>query len=140
MKNTDCFYTNGFLPDTDRISADTMISSPNILPAELKVFLNHIYEYKKGVRRMILFTVNRRYANFAVGRLKKQHIDFLIQPVTDTTINLFFGRPECIRAIRHLTDRPLNLLSPEEDFILGTMLGYDLCTQCERYCKRKRNS
>ena len=30
-----------------------------------------------------------------------------------------------------------NQLTPEEDFILGAMLGYDLCAQCERYCKRK---
>ena len=28
-------------------------------------------------------------------------------------------------------------LSPEEDFILGAMLGYDICAQCERYCERK---
>ncbi len=33
--------------------------------------------------------------------------------------------------------RPLNQLTPEEDFILGTMLGYDLCAQCERFCERK---
>ena len=28
-------------------------------------------------------------------------------------------------------------LSPEEDFMLGALLGYDICAQCERYCKRK---
>lgn len=117
-----------------------MISSPDILPAELKVFLNHVYEYKKGVRHMILFTVNRKYEHFAVTRLKKQHIDFLVQPVTETSVNLFFGRSECIQAIRHMTDRPLNMLSPEEDFILGAMLGYDICAQCKRYCKRKTQS
>lgn len=27
-----------------------MVSSPDIHPADLKVFLNHVYEYKKGVR------------------------------------------------------------------------------------------
>lgn len=115
-----------------------MISSPDMLPSELKVFLNHLYEYKKGVRRMVLYTVNRKYEAFAVERLKRQCIDFMIQPVTETSINLFFGRPECIRAIRHMVNRPLNMLSPEEDFILGAMLGYDICTQCERYCKRKK--
>lgn len=26
---------------------------------------------------------------------------------------------------------------PEEDFMLGIMLGYDISMQCERYCKRK---
>ena len=77
-----------------------MISSPDILPADLKVFLNHVYEYKKGVRRMVLYTVNRKYEVFATSRLRSQHIDFLVQPASDTSINLFFGRPECIRAIR----------------------------------------
>lgn len=32
--------------------------------------------------------------------------------------------------------RPLQQLSPEEDFILGALLGYDICMQCERFCKR----
>ena len=36
-----------------------------------------------------------------------------------------------------MVTRPLNQLTPEEDFILGAMLGYDICTQCERYCERK---
>ena len=115
-----------------------MTASPDIHPADLKVFLNHVYEYKKGVRRMVLYTVNRKYEAFAVARLKNQHIDFVIQPVTDTRINLFFGRAECIQAIRHMVTRPLNQLTPEEDFILGAMLGYDICAQCERYCVRKR--
>ena len=55
----------------------TQISCSNILPADLKVFLNHVYEYKKGVRRMVLYTVNRKYEAFATSRLRRQHIDFL---------------------------------------------------------------
>ena len=106
-------------------------------PAELKVFLNHVYEYKKGVRHMVLYTTNRRYQEFAVGRLNKQHIDYCIQPIGCDNINLFFGRRECIEVIQSLASRPLNQLTPEEDFILGALLGYDLCGQCQRYCKRK---
>ena len=53
-------------------------------------------------------------------------------------INLFFGCDECIEAIRMLVNRPLNKLTPEEDFILGAMLGYDICVQCRRYCDRKQ--
>jgi hypothetical protein len=34
----------------------------------------------------------------------------------------------------------LSNLTDEEDFILGTMLGYDRVKQCERYLKRKRIS
>ena len=112
----------------------------DIIPADIKVFMNHLYEYRKGVRHMVLHTVNRRHETFIVNRLRRQHINFLIQPVSATSINIYFGRPECIRAIKHLTDRPLNLLSPEEDFILGALLGYDICAQCERYCKRKNSA
>ncbi len=106
-------------------------------PADLKVFLNHVYEFKKGVRNMVLYTTNRKYEPFAVARLVSQHIAYCIQPVDSRRINLFFGRPECINAIRHMAIRPLNELTPEEDFILGAMLGYDICGQCRRYCERK---
>ena len=109
------------------------ISSPDIQFADLKVFLNHVYEYKKGVRQMVLYTVNRKYEAFAVARLKSQKIDYLIQPVDSQKINLFFGKTECIHAIKCMITRPLNQLTPEEDFILGAMLGYDICTQCVRY-------
>ena len=107
------------------------------IPAELKVLMNHIYEYKKGVRRMILFTCNRRYEAFAVQRLSRQAIDYVVQPAGKENVNVYFGRRECLDAIRLFVTRPLNELSPEEDFILGAMLGYDICAQCERYCERK---
>ena len=106
-------------------------------PAELKVFLNHLYEYKKGVRHMVLYTTSKRYEEFAVTRLDKQHIDYCIQPIGCNKINLFFGRRECIEVIQSLASRPLNELTPEEDFILGALLGYHLCGQCQRFCKRK---
>ncbi|EPT33928.1 PF09633 family protein [Bacteroidetes bacterium oral taxon 272 str. F0290] len=108
-----------------------------ILPIDMKVLMNHIYEYKKGVRKMVLFTFNKKYEPFAVARLESQHINYLIQPVGNDRLNLYFGNKACIDAVRLLATRPLNDLSPEEDFILGTMLGYDLCAQCERYCERK---
>ncbi len=112
----------------------------NIHPSELKVFLNHVYEFKKGVRQMVLYTVNCKYETFAVDRLKKQNIDYLVQPIDGKKVNLFFGKPECIHAIRCMVTRPLNQLTPEEDFILGAMLGYDICAQCRRYCTRKEGS
>ena len=114
-----------------------MLVDSQINPSEMKVFLNHIYEYKKGVRQMVLYTMHSKYEEFAVNRLKHQHIDYTIQEVDNQHINLFFGRMECINAIRTMVTRPLNQLSPEEDFILGAMLGYDICTQCKRYCHRK---
>ncbi|MDO3389453.1 MULTISPECIES: DUF2023 family protein [Bacteroides] len=114
-----------------------MTLSPDMHPGDLKVFLNHVYEFKKGVRQMVLYTVNRRYEAFAVARLQSQHIAYLVRPVDESKINLFFGKPECIHAIACMVDKPLNRLTPEEDFILGAMLGYDLCAQCKRYCARK---
>lgn len=111
-----------------------------ILPPDMKVMMNHIYEYKKGVRRMVLFTFNKRYEGYATARLQRQNISYILQPVGNDRINLFFGRKECLEAIRLMVTRPLSQLSPEEDFILGAMLGYDICAQCERYCERKCRS
>lgn len=107
------------------------------LPEDMKVLVNHIYEFKKGVRRMVLFTFNKRYELFAVTRLQHQNISYVIQPVGNDRLNLFFGKKECLDAIRLMITKPLCQLTPEEDFILGAMLGYDICAQCERYCERK---
>lgn len=107
------------------------------LPEDMKVLVNHIYEFKKGVRRMVLFTFNKRYEQFAVTRLQHQNISYVIQPVGNDRLNLFFGKKECLDAIRLMITKPLCQLTPEKDFILGAMLGYDICAQCERYCERK---
>ena len=49
------------------------------MPIDLKVLMNHIYEYKKGVRRMVLFTFNKKYETFAVSKLKREDIDYIPQ-------------------------------------------------------------
>ena len=108
------------------------------VPGEIKVLLNHIYEYKKGVRHLILHTLNKCYLPIAIERLKSQGICYTVQEASEHAVNLYFGRPECIETIRLITTRPLNQLSPEEDFILGALLGYDLRMQCERFRKRKK--
>ena len=105
---------------------------------DMKVLMNHIYEYKKGVRQMILFTCNARYEDFAVNRLQSQNIEYIIQRVGNCNINIFFGRKQCLDAIRIIVDKPLARLSPEHDFIIGALLGYDICCQCERFCERKQ--
>lgn len=110
------------------------------IPGEIKVLLNHIYEYKKGIRHLILYTLNKCYEPMATDRLKSQGISYIIREAGKETVNIYFGRKECLDAIRLMLTRPLNMLSPEEDFILGAMLGYDICAQCERYCERKCRS
>ena len=117
-----------------------MVMTSTGIPGEIKVFLNHIYEYKKGVRNMVLCTLNKCYEPIAVERLESQKICFIKQEASDRCVNLYFGKPECIETIRLLVTRPLNQLSPEEDFILGAMLGYDICVQCRRYCHRKNGN
>ncbi len=108
------------------------------VPADMKVLANHIYEYQKGVRKMVLFTFNKRYEKLAVERLKRDNIDYIILPVGNDRLNLFFGREECLQAIRLMITKPICQLTAEEDFILGTLLGYDVCEQCKRYCNRKQ--
>ena len=108
------------------------------IPGEIKVFLNHIYEYKKGVRHLILYTLNKCYEPMAVERLESEGINYFTQEAGSQSVNLYFGRPECLAAIHLIVTKPLNLLSPEEDFILGALLGYDLRLQCERYCHQKK--
>ena len=41
-----------------------------VMPTDMKVLMNHIYEYKKGVRRMVLFTFNERFESFAITDCK----------------------------------------------------------------------
>ena len=60
-------------------------------PVDLKVLMNHIYEYKKG-GRLVLYTFNKKYESFAITRLERQNIDYIIQPVGNDRLNLFFGK------------------------------------------------
>ena len=76
-------------------------------PVDLKVLMNHIYEYKKGVRRLVLYTFNKKYESFAITRLERQNIDYIIQPVGNDRLNLFFGKKECLDAIRMIITKPL---------------------------------
>ncbi len=50
--------------------ANTMLSS------ELQVFLNYVYEYKKGVRNMVLCTLSRHLPLRAVGQREQRQSVF----------------------------------------------------------------
>jgi hypothetical protein len=107
--------------------------------ADLRVFGHHIYEYKKGLRNLILTTEKSKYRDTIEDRLNKQHIDYYVQKVNDEKINVFFGAEKCIEVVKTFGDKRLNKLTPEQDFILGIMLGYDRLQQCDRYIKAKKN-
>ena len=104
----------------------------------MKLFLHQIYEFRKGVRNLVLCTMCRTCASLLAERLERQGIGYLIQEVAGSKVNLYFGNRRCLDAVATFIHKPLNRLSPEEDFMLGTMLGYDIAGQCERYGKRLR--
>ena len=108
-----------------------------VVPTDMKVLMNYIYEYQKGIRQLVLYTFNKNYEQLAITRLESQNINYIIRKGGTNSVNLFFGREECLSAIRLIVNRPLCDLTPEEDFMLGAMLGYDIRMQCERYCDRK---
>ena len=103
----------------------------------MKVLCHHIYEYKKGLRNLVLHTMNSSDLKIAEEKLEKLQITYFIQYVTPDKVNIFFGKEECVRIIHSFGKNSLNSFSDEEDFILGIMLGYDRMQQCNRYIKRK---
>ena len=49
------------------------------MPIEMKVLMNHIYELRKGVRQMVLFTCNKKYGEQVAGRLESRGIPYVLQ-------------------------------------------------------------
>jgi Protein of unknown function (DUF2023). len=106
----------------------------------MRLFCHLIYEFKKGVRDLILYTVPADSEEKVKEKLQKNAISYVIQPLPNGNINVFFGKEECISVIRKICNKSLNRLSPEEDFMLGILLGYSLPEQCRRYCKRQEQN
>lgn len=101
--------------------------------AELKVFHHHIYEYQKGIRNLILTTEKATHKDYIEYKLSRENIDYAIQAVNEDKINVFFGAKECVDVIKNFIHKKLNEFTPEQDFILGILLGYDRRQQCKRY-------
>lgn len=106
----------------------------------MNVFAHQLQEYKKGLRALVLHTTKASKRDAIEKRLKREMIDYYIQKVNGAKINVFFGNFICIEVIKQMNFTSLSDLTHEEDFILGTMLGYDRVRQCERYLKRIRSS
>ena len=100
--------------------------------ADLRVFHHHIYEFKKGIRNLILTTEKAQNRSLIEQRLKHENIDYVIHEIEPNKINVYFGAPECVNVVRTFNPK-LNELSAEQDFMLGIMLGYDKILQCKRY-------
>ena len=105
--------------------------------ADLRVFHHHIYEYKKGIRNLILTTEKAIHRDRIEERLQKEKIDYVIHDIPQNKINVYFGAPQCVDLVRTFSPK-LNELTAEQDFMLGIMLGYDRVKQCERYIMIKK--
>jgi hypothetical protein len=103
----------------------------------MKVLIHHIYEYQKGLRNLALHTLPLECEEAATDKLRKYGIEYFIHNACGKRINVFFGAPECVAVICTICDgKKLHHLTPEEDFVLGSMLGYGMRQQCERYLKK----
>lgn len=105
----------------------------------MDVFNHHIYEYKRGLRNLILHTTNISDQKTVEERLKKEKITYLISKVNTSKINVFFGNKYCIEILKTFPTLSLDKIRNEQDFILGIMLGYDRLKQCKRYIQRLNN-
>lgn len=103
----------------------------------MRVFNHHLYEYCKGLRNLVLHTLETNEVEAAVAKLDEAGIDHVVYPVNGIRSNLFFGADECVAVIRKIGKPRLTEYRSEEDFMLGIMLGYDRRRQCERYLEFK---
>lgn len=113
-----------------------IISSVKHNNHDFHVFHHHIYEFKKGLRNLVLTTEKTINRKVIEDRLTKENIDFIVHNIAENKINVYFGKKACIDVIKTF-DKKLSKLSPEQDFLLGTMLGYDRLQQCDRYLKMR---
>ncbi|GGF60648.1 hypothetical protein GCM10007301_20490 [Azorhizobium oxalatiphilum] len=102
----------------------------------LRIFNHNIYEYRRGVRCLFLMTMGAQELPNILTRLEETEIDHFVQEVNSVKVNLFFGRAAFVDTTRSIVTKPLCQLTPEEDFMLGTLLGYDREQQCVRYLTR----
>ena len=105
----------------------------------MQVFSHCLYEFQKGVRKLVLLTLEIYELNNIISRLEKERIPYHFQYLKDKKANLYFGDDTCVKVAKLFSKKSLNELNEEEDFILGVMLGYDVKQQCNRYISKKSN-
>lgn len=103
----------------------------------MEVLVHHIYEYEKGLRNLILHTTSKNLKLEIEKRLNKKNIPFIIHEISGNKINIYFGNQHCIDVVNSINKVNLSEYTPEEDYILGIMLGYDRVKQCQRFLDRK---
>lgn len=106
-------------------------------PVALRIFNHSLYELRRGVRALFMMTMSAGDCRAVAAKLAREDVAFHVQPVGARKVNLFFGRAPFVETARHLARKPLSALTPEEDFMLGTLLGYDREQQCRRFLMRR---
>ncbi|WP_410208038.1 DUF2023 family protein [Fusobacterium sp.] len=107
---------------------------------ELGVFFHMMYELNKGLRTMALLTTTDENFKIVRERIEKCGYDYMVEYLKSGYINIFFGKEESIKVLKQFKGKSLKEFSPEEDFILGALLGYNIEQQCKRYIERKKVS
>jgi len=104
----------------------------------MQVFHHLVYEYQKGLRDLSLFTCSEELLEKIEKSLGFQKIDYLVYRLKGDKINVFFGSFDCLEIIRGFSSSDLSCITPEEDFILGMMLGYAKAQQYQRFLTRRK--
>ena len=104
---------------------------------ELSVFFHMLYELNKGLRNLALLTTTVENRELIEDRLEKCGYECIIEELKSGYINIFFGIKEPIDVLKKFKKNSLKDFTPEEDFILGILLGYNTNQQCKRYLTRK---
>ena len=104
----------------------------------MEILTHHIYEYNKGLRILVLYPMNITEQAKVAEELDTRGISYCFATINSERINVFFGNEVCVKIIESFGGKSLSDYTDEEDFMLGTMLGYDRVLQCERYVKRKQ--
>lgn len=110
-----------------------MAQSAHVRTPMISLLPQYLYELGKGVRQLFMLTMTPREAQAVQARLDRDGIAFYRQKVSEEKVNLYFGNAQFVAVAQRLAIRPVCQLSAEEDFILGTLLGYDREQQCRRY-------
>ena len=104
---------------------------------ELGVFFHMLYELNKGLRNLALLTTTEENRELIEERLEKCGYEWLTEELKSGYINIFFGAKDPINVLKIFKKNSLKDFTPEEDFILGILLGYNTNQQCKRYLTRK---
>jgi hypothetical protein len=103
----------------------------------MDVFFHLLYEHSRGLRDLALYTVGEDQRAWVENELEQEGVAYLFRTLEDGRVNVYFGHPACIDVIRSFGSCPHCRLTPEQDFMLGIMLGYDRTRQCERFLARQ---